>query len=179
MPPAGPITGGADMTSASPGTADQAAALEANKVTARKFIEIFNARDYTALEALFAPDFRWHVAIIGEQETERRPFQSKELQAKQVMLPGPLLDKEESLKWFKNMFTNGEDERTRFHLRLVSLTAEQDRVAMEAEGDLGNPANGRRYQNIYFILLRIRDGQITLYKEYQDTLHIYDVFYAE
>jgi ketosteroid isomerase-like protein len=161
-------------------TDSKSAQLEANKAVARQFIEIFNDRDYARLEDIFAPDFLWHVAIIGENETERRPFQSKELQGRHIELPGPLLNKEESLKWFKTMFDNGDaDERTRFHLRLVSLTAEEDRVAMEAEGDLGSPANGRRYHNIYFILLRIRDGKITLYKEYQDTLHIYDVFYAE
>jgi len=41
------------------------------------------------------------------------------------------------------------------------------------------PDRNRLYRNIYFVLLRVRDGKIVLYKEYQDTLHIYDVFVAQ
>jgi ketosteroid isomerase-like protein len=164
------------MTNADP---DTNAKLEANKAVARSFIELFNARDYQAISDLFAEDFVWHVAVIGEGETEFRPWQSKYLREHPVTLPGPLLNKEESLKWFKDLFDHGADPSQHFTLRLVSLTAEEDRVAMEAEGNIGTPGVRPHYHNIYYILLRVRDGQLTLYKEYQDTLHIFDVFHAE
>jgi ketosteroid isomerase-like protein len=164
------------MTNADP---DTDARLEANKAVARRFIEIFNARDYQAMSDLLAEDFLWHVAVIGEGETEFRPRQSKYLREHPVTLPGPLLNKEESLQWFKGMFDRGADPQHYFTMRLVSLTAEDDRVAMEAEGNMGTPGVRPHYHNVYYLLLRVRDGQLTLYKEYQDTLHIFDVFFAD
>jgi ketosteroid isomerase-like protein len=153
--------------------------LEANKDLARKFVTAFDGRDLAGIDALLADDFVWHVAVAGEGETELRPLQSSELHGKQLPIPGLFQDKRQTLDFFGKLFAAGADERYRFHLRLVSVMAEGDHVAFEAEGDLRTPLNDRHYRNIYFILLRVRDGKITLYKEYQDTLHIYDVFVAQ
>ena len=49
-----------------------------------------------------------------------------------------------------------------------TLTAEDDRVAIEAECD-GVHVSGKRYRNQYHFLLRIRDGRIVEFKEYLDT----------
>jgi ketosteroid isomerase-like protein len=158
---------------------DAAGTPEANKDIARRFVAAWNDRDLAAIDALLADDFVWHVAVAGENETELRPFQSNALRGQRLPILGLRTGKQETLAFFKVLFENGADERHRFRLRLVSVMAEGDRVAFEAEGDLLNPANGRHYQNIYFILLRISDGKIVLYKEYQDTLHIYDVVMAD
>ncbi|NUU25650.1 MAG: SnoaL-like domain-containing protein [Streptomycetaceae bacterium] len=59
---------------------------------------------------------------------------------------------------------------TPFHVRVGSVTAEDDRVAIEAEATCELP-DGRRYQNHYHFLLRIRDGKLRTLKEYFDTQH--------
>jgi ketosteroid isomerase-like protein len=153
--------------------------LEANKDLARRFVKAFDQRDLTAIDDLLTDDFVWHVAVAGDDETEYRPFQSAELQRKPVPLPPVRQNKAQTLAYFAQLFTGGNDARHHFHLRLRSVMAEGDRVAFEAEGDLRSPINDRHYRNLYFILLHVRDGQISLYKEYQDTLHIYDVFVAD
>jgi ketosteroid isomerase-like protein len=119
------------------------------------------------------------VAVAGDDETEHRPFQSRELQAKPNILPPVKQNKAQTLAYFERLLTAGADGGHHFHLRLTSVMAEGDRVVFEAEGDLQSPINDRRYRNLYCIVLRVRDGKIVLYKEYQDTLHIYDVFVAD
>jgi ketosteroid isomerase-like protein len=153
--------------------------LEANKELARRFVTAFDARDLDTIDEMLADDFVWHVAVAGDEETDHRPFQSNELRNRPVPLPPVRQDKQQTLEYFKALFDTGADGQHHFRLRLVSVMAEEDRVAFEAEGDLPSPINDRRYRNLYFILLRVRDGKIVLYKEYQDTLHIYDVFVAE
>lgn len=149
--------------------------LEANKEVARTYLNAFNAADLDTLEPLLADDFVWHTAVIGDNESQPRPYQSTQLAALMDLYAGPLRkDKSATCALFKDLFDPARGWQ--FRLRLVSLTAEDNRVAMEAEGDAINPANGRRYRNLYFVLMHIRDGKIALYKEYQDTLHIYDVF---
>jgi ketosteroid isomerase-like protein len=50
------------------------------------------------------------------------------------------------------------------------LTAEEDRVAMEAES-LGTRVNGRVYNNHYHIQHVVRDGKLVAVREYLDTDH--------
>ena len=52
------------------------------------------------------------------------------------------------------------------------MTAEDDRVAVEAEG-WGSWRNGRPYHNRYHFLLRIRGCKVCEIHEYMDTLHVY------
>jgi ketosteroid isomerase-like protein len=49
-----------------------------------------------------------------------------------------------------------------------SMTAEDDRVAVEAESH-GPHVSGRLYNNRYHFLLRWRDGRLVELKEYMDT----------
>jgi hypothetical protein len=55
-----------------------------------------------------------------------------------------------------------------------SMTAEGDRVAIEAESK-GMHVSGKKYNNLYHFLMRMRDGKIVEWKEYMDTMHANDV----
>ena len=55
------------------------------------------------------------------------------------------------------------------------MTAEDDRVAMEAESD-GDVVNGKHYHNTYHFLVVVRDGKIREVKEYNDTKYAAEVF---
>ncbi len=54
------------------------------------------------------------------------------------------------------------------------MVAEGDTVAMETES-LGQHVSGKTYNNFYHMLVRFRDGKITLLKEYLDTELVTDV----
>jgi ketosteroid isomerase-like protein len=58
--------------------------------------------------------------------------------------------------------------------RIRSMTAEDDRVAVEAESE-GVHASGRPYRNQYHFLMVIRDGKVRQLKEYLDTMHAQEV----
>jgi hypothetical protein len=55
-----------------------------------------------------------------------------------------------------------------------SMTAEDDRVAVEAESN-GTHASGRPYNNHYHFLFRFRDGKVLRLSEYMDTELVTDV----
>jgi ketosteroid isomerase-like protein len=42
-----------------------------------------------------------------------------------------------------------------------------------------NPANNRRYDNLYCYIFERRGDQLVLFREYQDTLLLFDVWVAE
>jgi uncharacterized protein len=54
------------------------------------------------------------------------------------------------------------------------LTAEEDRVAAEAES-YGETASGKIYNNLYHFLFEVRDGKIQAVREYLDTMHAKEV----
>jgi ketosteroid isomerase-like protein len=162
---------GADLRSYAP-TVD---ALADAKRIALSFVRAFNESDLAAMQDLLADDFVWHKAITSEGETEPRPFLSDELRGRPSPIP-PYRDREEALRMLEQLFA--ESSTNPFSYRVVSVTAEDDRVAVEMEGEGRNPMNGRAYRNIYFVLMRVRDGKLTLFKEYQDTLHVFDVWAA-
>ena len=54
------------------------------------------------------------------------------------------------------------------------MVAEGDTVAIETES-FGEHVSGKRYNNFYHMLVRFRDGKITLLKEYLDTELVTDV----
>jgi len=60
-------------------------------------------------------------------------------------------------------------------MTLKRMTAEDDRVAAEAESD-ADVVNGRHYHNTYHFLVVVRDGKIREVKEYTDTKYAADVF---
>src|SRR5262245_12327339 len=60
-------------------------------------------------------------------------------------------------------------------LTIKSMTAEADRVAVEAES-YGELTNGRVYNNKYHFLVEVREGKIHNIREYADTLHARQTF---
>lgn len=61
---------------------------------------------------------------------------------------------------------------------LISMTAEGERVAVEAEGH-GRHAGGGVYDQKYHFLLVLRDGKVAQMKEYFDTEHARKVLLPE
>lgn len=53
---------------------------------------------------------------------------------------------------------------------IVSMTAEDDRVAAEINGS-SLRKSGARYDNVYHFLFRVRDGKIVEIREHNDTLY--------
>ena len=166
--------------------------LEANKAIARQFIQAINDSDYAAMERLLHPDFMWVTAVVADDAPNiLRAMQSNTLRGLNLRHAKPRMNQQESLAAFKHIFggaygaaMSGEavdetatsgSEAPKLTLRVLGLTAEEDRVAMEADSYLENKATGRTYNNFYHYFFKIRDGQLTLYKEYQDTLHLFDL----
>ena len=58
--------------------------------------------------------------------------------------------------------------------KIISMTAEDNRVAVEAESD-GLHVSGLRYQNLYHFLFIFKEGKVLLLKEYMDTEKVTDV----
>jgi ketosteroid isomerase-like protein len=168
--------------------------IEANKKLAVEFIDIIVRHDYAAMDRLLHRDFVWNTAVVSDDApNELRKMQSKTLQGKNLHHAKPRLNRDESMAVYKALFEGNytgsmggeehksagatvpvEDDRYRIHFKVHGLTAEEDRVAMECESHILNPVNGRIYNNFYHYLFRVKDGQIVLYKEYQDTLHLFD-----
>jgi limonene-1,2-epoxide hydrolase len=168
--------------------------IEANKKLARQFIDNLNKHDYGAMDRLLHPTFVWNTAVTSDNgPNELRKMQSKTMQGKNLYHAKPRLNRAESMTIFKRLFEGHygssmttpsnipseapvpvHDDKYRLRMDVLGLTAEEDRVAMEAESHVLNPTNGRLYNNFYHYLFRIKDGQITLFKEYQDTLHLFD-----
>jgi ketosteroid isomerase-like protein len=57
---------------------------------------------------------------------------------------------------------------------ILHMTAEDDRVAIEAESS-GMHVSGRLYENQYHFLMRVRDGKVVDFKEYMDTEKVTDI----
>jgi ketosteroid isomerase-like protein len=60
-------------------------------------------------------------------------------------------------------------------MRIKTITAEDDRVSIEAEAGLAL-LDGRSYANQYNIALVIGDGRVWSVREYSDTAHMLDIF---
>jgi len=58
----------------------------------------------------------------------------------------------------------------------VSMIAEGDNVAVEAEGQ-ATMTNGRVYQPRYHFLFEVADGKIRRVREYMDTHHAWETFF--
>jgi len=59
-------------------------------------------------------------------------------------------------------------------LRIKGVTAEGERVALEAES-FAKMKNGKTYQNRYHFLCEVRGGKIQTVREYLDTMHANEV----
>ena len=126
--------------------------LEQNVAVARQFYECFTANDLDGVMATLSEDARFRV-----------PGKPGELQS------AGWYDKARIRKLFEFMIGRLKGG---LRMEVVSVLADGDRVALEvvSEGELDN---GRRYNNEYFVLFKIVDGEIREVREYNDTLHAY------
>ena len=60
------------------------------------------------------------------------------------------------------------------HFAILNMTAEEDRVAVEATSR-GMHVSGKLYANHYHFLFHLRDGKIAVMKEFMDTEHATEV----
>jgi ketosteroid isomerase-like protein len=62
-----------------------------------------------------------------------------------------------------------------FNLKIDGMTAEGDRVAVEAEGH-NHTVTGKLYNNFYHFLFELRDGKVIRWREYTNPMHALEVF---
>jgi ketosteroid isomerase-like protein len=114
--------------------------IEANKQITRRFVEAVRDGDMETAEALQHPDCSWWV--LGRGDMSRATFNA--------LVRGGIL---RSLSR---------------RIAITAMTAEGNRVAYEAEGEMVFP--DCVYRNRYHNLLVIRDGLIVEGREYMDTM---------
>jgi uncharacterized protein (TIGR02246 family) len=125
--------------------------IERSRQVARDFVEALSRGDGDAIADAFTDDgVAWTLGSLSLSGTHPRD-EIRRLSA-------------EILRAFP--------KGLRFSIR--SLTAEGDRVAVEAESD-GVHASGRHYHNTYHFLIRVRDGKIAELREYLDTALVQEV----
>lgn len=112
---------------------------EAGKQIAANFLRAIERGDIAAIDALLAPDFHWWVAGWGARS------------------------RAELLAALQRTMQGFEQRR----ITITGVTAEGDRVAVEAEGHFERP--GLTYRNTYHYLFIVRDGGIASGREYFDT----------
>ncbi len=130
---------------------------EQNKTIAREFFARFSTGDVAGAVDLLGPDATWWI------QGERASFPAAGLYTKDGIaalfgrmtrrLAGPL------------------------RMDVLSAISEGDRVALEVESH-GSLHNGREYHNGYHTLMRVVDGQIVEVREYSDSLHAHQTWYA-
>lgn len=118
----------------------------ANKAVVQGFFDAVVQGDQARLEALLDPELTWWVLGFGERS--RADFLSALLRT-----------------------IGGASERA---MHIVGMTAEGDRVAVEAQGRMVFPH--AVYANTYHNLFVVRDGRIVHGREYMDTALAQRVF---
>lgn len=113
--------------------------IEENKDVARRYMQAVVDGDIDTIDALQHPDVKWW--ILGSGDMDRATFI-------RMVREGLLTAKQRNVK-------------------ILALTAEDDRVAVLAEGEMF--FEDSVYRNSYHNLLTIRDGQIIAGREYMDT----------
>ena len=122
-----------------------------NKELARRFIDAISRGDIEAIQNSFAKDGTvWTIGTLPISGT---------FTAEQVT---------EASRRVLDLFPEG------LEIKIKGMTAEDDRVAIEAESH-GRHKSGRTYANVYHFLMRARDGKIVEWREYLDTMHAADV----
>lgn len=126
-------------------------AVEENKRIAREFFDALDRGDTQRVLDLYAEDATcWTAGTL--------PFSGRHTMAELApMMEGILGAFPEGLRF-----------------KITSMTAEEDRVAVEAESR-GRHVSGRLYENQYHFLMVIRGGRVQEFKEYLDTMRADEV----
>lgn len=124
---------------------------ETNKQRVREFFAILNRGDVAALTAAYAEGGR--LETLGETlisgSYSREQIRAAAAQIFQVFPQG-------------------------LRFSVDAMTAEGERVAVEARSH-GQHVSGRPYSNRYHFLFVLRDGRVTLLREYMDTERVTDI----
>lgn len=129
--------------------------VEVNKQVVTDLMEAFTAGDVEGLMALLDDSATW--TVMGDFDlsgTYDKPAFGELLGGVASEFKGP------------------------FQLTPTQMTAEDDRVAVEAKS-YGELNNGRVYDNRYHFLFTVSDGKVQSVKEYMDTMHADQVLCAE
>jgi ketosteroid isomerase-like protein len=125
--------------------------LEQNKAVVRRFFDLLSAGDADGLMAIYADTFFcWTAGSLPFSGTHPRDEAKAMIRGVAAVFP------------------------TGWRFTVRTLTAEEDRVAAEAECS-GVHVSGKRYEQRYHFLFRIRNGNIHELREYFDTMHANDV----
>jgi uncharacterized protein len=130
------------------------AGTEANKALVRDFLAAMERRDADRIDALMTEDATYWAS------------------GKPHLFP---LGGDKSKADFVAYMRRPSIFRDGLSIRIGLMTAEEDRVAVDAETD-GIAPNGKRYNNLYHFLFFIRGGRVARVKEYMDTQHAAEVF---
>jgi uncharacterized protein len=122
---------------------------EGNKKLVIRLIEDLSSGQLDQAFGAVAPDATWWVAGTPQPYTKQQ-YRDLCAQSHTIFKSGPLLT-------------------------IKAVTAEDDRVALEAESD-ADLVNGKHYHNYYHFLFVIRDGRVIEAKEYLDTKHVAESF---
>ena len=122
-----------------------------NKALARRFVDAISRGDIDAIQRSFADDGT--VWTLGTM-----PISGTFTKDQVAMASRRVLD----------LFPEG------LEITIKGITAEDDRVAIEAESH-GRHKSGRTYANVYHFLMRVHGGKIVEWREYMDTMHANDV----
>lgn len=141
--------------------------LGVNKRAVLAFFDAFNAQDWGRLSGLLTDDFHW---VIKANERHQSAGLAE------APSPGKVSDKAEMLGIYQQTIEYCLDGK--FELGFTTVTAEDDRVAVESWSHAVSVLTHREYTNLYHHLFVLSGGRIRELREYQDTLHAYDVWMA-
>ncbi len=128
--------------------------IEANKAVVRGFLKAMSRGDMAYILDAYAED--GYVHTMGST-----PISGKYDKAQIAAFASGIYD----------AFPSG------LTFTISGVTAEGDRVAVEAESD-GAHISGQNYHNFYHFLFILRDGKVTSLTEYLDTQMVLDVLMA-
>lgn len=126
--------------------------IEENKRTVLTFLEAFYNKDLDLYFSMMSEDLEYKVmgnSVLSGQYTKSQ-----------------LMD---IAREFTIIFPDG------LKMRPVGITAEGDRVSLEAVGE-GRTTSGKDYNNVYHIAFVVRDGKVHEFREYVCTKLLDQVF---
>ena len=132
---------------------------DANRKTATQMFDCFTASDISGALALMTDDATWLIPGRKEDNPAAGTY-----------------DKRRMEKLFKSMMSQLKDG-----LKMTVQgpgVAEGDKLALEVES-VGHLHNGRTYNQHYHFFIEFRGGKICGVREYLDTQHAYNIWYAK
>jgi len=131
--------------------------IESNKAVVATFCDLFTAGDMQGVLDLMSDDINYW--ILGSKNITPSAGDHSKAAMKRIF--------------------DAMAERTHGNMtfKAKSMIAEGDEVALEAQS-YSQLKNGRVYNNLYHLRMMIRDGKIASIREYLDTHHVYETWYA-